>query len=102
MKALSEMEHSQVQERQLADQMQEIERAKGMEACCLYAACVSGPQKGPVERGHVKKHQKSRTFFNTFRPFRARQNCQKVSNIFFHTFRQFLRGTNFPARFGGL
>ena len=71
-------------------------------------AQVSGLQKGPAERGHVKKHQKSsksvKKFFDTFRQcsrraknVKNRQKCQK----FFDTFRQFSRGTIFPAPFGG-
>ena len=70
---------------------------------------ISGLQKGPAERGHVKKRQKSsksvKKFFDTFDNFRAGQKtskivkkCQKV----FDTFRQFSRGTIFPAPFGGL
>ena len=59
---------------------------------------VSGLQKGPVERGHVKKRQKSskrvKKFFDTFRHFSRRaknvKNRQKVSKSFstlFDTFR---------------
>ena len=51
---------------------------------------ISGPQKGPAERGHVKKHQKSsksvKIFFDTFRHFSRRakkvKNRQKVSKYF--------------------
>ena len=46
---------------------------------------ISGPQKGPAERGHVKKRQKS---------------SKSVKNIF-DTFQHFSRGTNFPALLGG-
>ena len=51
---------------------------------------ISGLQKGPVERGHVKKRQKSsksvKKFFDTFRHFSRRaknvKNRQKVSKHF--------------------
>ena len=70
----------------------------------------SGLQKGPAERGHVKKRQKSsksvKKFFDTFRRFSRRaknvKNRQKVSKNIFDIFRQFSRGTSFPAPFGGL
>ena len=43
---------------------------------------VSGLQKGPAERGHVKKRQKSsksvKKFFDTFDNFRAGQNTSKI------------------------
>ena len=68
---------------------------------------ISGLQKGPAERGHVKKRQKSsksvKKFFDTFRQFSRRaknvKNRQKVSKSFFDTFRHFSRGTFFPAPF---
>ena len=52
-------------------------------------AFVCGPQKGPAERGHVKKRQKSsksvKNIFDTFRHFSRRaknvKNRQKVSKI---------------------
>ena len=52
----------------------------------------SGPQKGPAERGHVKKRQKSsksvKNIFDTFRHFSRRaknvKNRPKVSKIFRH------------------
>ena len=70
----------------------------------------SGLQKGPVERGHIKKRQKSsksvKKFFDTFRQFsrraKKRQKSSKNVKKFFDTFRQFSRGTFFPAPFGGL
>ena len=51
---------------------------------------ISGPQKGPAERGHVKKRQKSskvsKNIFDTSRHFSRRaknvKNRQKVSKIF--------------------
>ena len=54
--------------------------------------CISGLQKGPAERGHVKKRQKSsksvKKFFDTFRQFSRRaknvKNRQKTSNFFRH------------------
>ena len=43
---------------------------------------ISGLQKGPAERGHVKKRQKSsksvKKFFDTFRQFSRR--AKKVKN----------------------
>ena len=50
----------------------------------------SGPQKGPAERSHVKKRQKSsksiKNIFDTFRHFSRRaknvKNRQKVSKHF--------------------
>ena len=72
----------------------------------------SGPQKGPAERGHVKKRQKSsksvKNIFDTFRHFSRRaknvKNRQKASKSvkhIFDTFRQLSRGTSFPAPFWG-
>ena len=57
----------------------------------------SGLQKGPAERGHVKKRQKSsksvKKFFETFRQFsghvKKRQKSSKSVKKFFDTFRQF-------------
>ena len=67
-----------------------------------------GPQKGPAERGHVKKRQKvSKRYiyiciFSTLFDILAQgQKRQKLSRIFFDTFRLFLRGTSFAAPFGG-
>ena len=66
----------------------------------------SGLQKGPAERSHVKKRQKvSKSFSTLFDNFCAGQKSQKSSKSvkkFFDTFRQFSRGTIFPAPFGGL
>ena len=50
----------------------------------------SGPQKGPAERGHVKKRQKSsksvKNIFGTFRQFSRRaknvKNRQRMSKLF--------------------
>ena len=58
---------------------------------------ISGLQKGPAERGHVKKRQKSsktvKKFFDTFRPFSRRaknvKNRQKVSKSFSTLFDNF-------------
>ena len=66
---------------------------------------ISGLQKGPAERGHVKKRQESsksvKKFFDTFRHFSHRaknvKNRQKVSKIFKSYFRHFSTGTSFPA-----
>ena len=67
---------------------------------------ASGLQKGLVERGHVKKRQKSsksvKKFFDNFRAGQKRQKSSKSVKKFFDTFRQFSRGTIFPAPFGGL
>ena len=60
-------------------------------------AFISGLQKGPAERGHVKKHQKSsksvKKFFDTFRQFSRRaknvKNRQKVSKSFSTLFDNF-------------
>ena len=77
---------------------------------CVSGTLNSGLQKGPAERGHVKKRQKSaksvKNFFDTFRPFSRRaksvKNRPKASKSFSTIFRQFSRGTIFPAPFGGL
>ena len=71
---------------------------------------LSGPQKGPAERGHVKKTskiiKKCQKYFRDFSTFFAQgkkiQKSSKRVKIFFDTFRQFSRGTSFPAPFGGL
>ena len=70
---------------------------------------ISGLQKGPAERGHVKKRQKSsksvKKFFDTFRQIsqgKKRQKSSKNVKKFFDTFRQISRGTIFPAPLGGL
>ena len=70
---------------------------------------ISGSRKGPAERGHVKKRQKSskkcQKYFRHFSTFFAqgkkRQKSSKSVNIFFDTFGQFSRGTSFPAILGG-
>ena len=68
-----------------------------------FCKIVDGPQQGPAERGHVKNVKKCQKSFSTlFDIFRAGQKRQNLSNIFFDTFRQLSRGTNFPAPFGGL
>ena len=67
---------------------------------------ISGLQKGPAERGQVKKRQKSsksvKKCVDTFRHFSRRaknvQNVKKRRKVF----RQFSRGTFFPAPFGYL
>ena len=71
---------------------------------------ASGPQKGPAERGHVKKRQKSSKsvknicrHFSTF--FAQGKNTSKIvkkCQKYFFTFRHFSRGTSFPAPFEGL
>ena len=61
---------------------------------------ISGLQKGPGERGHVNKRQKSsnsvKTFFDTFRQFSRRaknvKNRQKVSKRFSTLFDNFRTG----------
>ena len=70
---------------------------------------VSGLQKGPAERGHVKKRQKPaksvKKFSTLFDNLCAGQKTSKIvkkrQNVFRH-FSTILRGTNFPAPFGGL
>ena len=65
---------------------------------------LSGLQKGPAERGHVKKRQDSSKSFDIFRQFsrRAKNVNKKSPKRIFDTFRQFSCGTNFTAPFGGL
>ena len=63
----------------------------------ISAPVISGLQKGPAERGHVKKRQKSsksvRKFFDTFRQFSRRaknvKNRQKLSKSFSTLFDNF-------------
>ena len=69
---------------------------------------ISGLQKGPAARGHVKKRQKSsknvKTFSTFLDNFRAGQKTSKIvkkCQKCFDTFRQFSRGTLFPALLGG-
>ena len=69
----------------------------------------NGLQKGPAERGHVKKRQKSSksaknfsTLFDNFRTGQKRQKSSKSVKKLFDTFRQFSRGTILPAPFGRL
>ena len=53
---------------------------------------ISGLQKGPAERGHIKKRQKSSKSFSTlFDNFCAGQKSSKIVKKFFDTFRQFSR-----------
>ena len=74
-------------------------------ACML----VSGPQKGPSERGHVKKRQKSsksdKNIFETFRHFSRRaknvKNRQKVSKYFSTLFDNFRAAPVFRPLLGG-
>ena len=68
---------------------------------------ISGLQKGPAERGHVKKTSKIvkkcqkvfRHFSTFFAQGKKRQKSSKSVKKFFDTFRQFSRGTFFPAPF---
>ena len=70
---------------------------------------VSGLQKGPAERGHVKKRQKSsksvKKFFDTFRHFSRRaksvKNRQKVSKHFSTLFDKFRAAPFFRPFLGG-
>ena len=70
---------------------------------------VSGLQKGPAERGHVKKRQKSSTsvkkLFETFRQFSRRaknvKNRQKVSKSFSTLFDNFRVAPFFRPLLGG-
>ena len=77
-------------------------------ACCDQSASLSpgaslsGPRQGPAERCHVKKRQKmSNIFFCVaFRRFSRRaKKLQKMSKLFFDTFRYFSRGTTLLAPF---
>ena len=71
----------------------------------------SGTQKGPAEKGPRQKtvknrHKVSKLFSTLFDIFFAqgkkRQKPSRSVKIFFDTFRQFSRGTRFPAPLGGL
>ena len=59
-----------------------------LRTCRTFAPWIhfSGPQKGPAERGHVKKRQKSsksvKNIFDTFRHFSRRAKNVKKSFIF--------------------
>ena len=80
----------------------------GSDTSAFHTPLFSGLQKGPADRGHVKKSRKvSKIFFDAFRhsPRRAK-NRQRVSKIFLLTlfvdnfraapiFRPPLRGLNF-------
>ena len=70
----------------------------------------SGPQKGPAERGHVKKRQKSsrivkKKFQKYFRHFSRRakevKNRQKVSKIISTLFDNFRAARQFSGPFWG-
>ena len=77
--------------------------------CTTVAAILSGLQKGPAERGHVKKRQKSsksvKKFFDTFRQFSRRaknvKNRQKVSKSFSTLFDNFRAAPFFRPLLGG-
>ena len=73
--------------------------------CCITPVGLSGLQKGPAERGHVKNRQKvSKSFSTLFDIFRAGQKTSKIvkkNKMFFDTFRQFSRGTFFRPLLGG-
>ena len=74
-----------------------------------YWTMVSGLQKGPAERGHVKTRQKSsksvKKFFDTFRQFSRRaknvKNRQKVSKSFSTLFDKFRAAPFFRPVLGG-
>ena len=57
----------------------------------LKTESISGPQKGPAERGHVKKRQKSsksvKKFFDTYRQFSRRAKNVKKCQKHFDNFR---------------
>ena len=73
-------------------------------------ASFSGLQKGPAERGHVKKRQKSsksvKKFFDTFRHFSRRaknvKNRQKTSKSFSTLFDNFHAAPFFRPLLGGV
>ena len=64
---------------------------------------ISGLQKGPAERGHVKNRQKVPKSFSTlFDNFFAQgKKTSKIAKNMFDTFRQFSRGTNIFRPFLG-
>ena len=70
---------------------------------------ISGPQKGPAERGHVKKRQKSsksiKNIFDPFRHFSRRannvKNRQKVSRSFSTLLDNFRAAPAFRPLLGG-
>ena len=63
---------------------------------CPRHSRISGLQKGPAERGHVKKRQKvSKSFSTLFDHFRAGQKTSKIVKKIFDTFRQFSRRAPF-------
>ena len=70
---------------------------------------VSGLQKGPAERGHIKKRQKSsksvKKFFDTFRQFSRRaknvKNRQKASKSFSTLFDNFRAAPFYRPLLGG-
>ena len=67
---------------------------------------ISGPQKGPAERGHVKNRQKVSKIFSTlFDSLRAGQKTSKIVKKCQKHFRHFstiFARHRFPALFGGL
>ena len=73
----------------------------------IHRSLLSGLQKGPAERGHVKKRQNSsksvKKFFDTFRQFSRRaknvKNRQKVSKRFSTLFDNFRAGHLFSGPF---
>ena len=70
---------------------------------------ISGLQKGPAERGHVKKvknrEKVSKSFSTLFDNFRAGQKTSKIvekcQKVFRHFSTIFARGTFFPGPFWG-
>ena len=69
----------------------------------ISADCKKGRRKGATLK-NVKNRQKvSKSFFSTiFAQGKKRQKSSKSVKKFFDSFRQFSRGTIFPAPFGGL
>ena len=70
-----------------------------------YSTIISGLQKGPAERGHVKKRQKSsksvKKFFDTVRQFSKRQKLEKASKHFSTLFDYFRAAPFFWPLLGG-
>ena len=64
----------------------------------LYVPEIYVPFLAPELSGPQKGKSKISTLFDIFR---AGQNRQRVSRIFFDTFQHFSRGTNFPAPLRG-
>ena len=64
---------------------------------------ISGPQKGPAERGYVKKRQKFQKYFRHFSTFFAQGKTRQISSQYFSTlFENFRAAPFFRVPFLGL